>query len=43
MSKESLKEKIKIHEGFRSMIYLDSLGKKTIGFGHLIVHEDDFV
>ena len=28
MSKESLKEKIKIHEGFRSMIYLDSLGKK---------------
>jgi lysozyme len=43
MSKESLKEKIKMHEGFRSMIYLDSLQKKTIGFGHLIVHEDKFV
>ena len=43
MSKELLKEKIKMHEGFRSMIYLDSLQKKTIGFGHLIVHEDDFV
>ena len=43
MSKESLKEKIKIHEGFRDTIYLDSLGKKTIGYGHLIVHEDDFV
>jgi lysozyme len=43
MSKESLKEKIKMHEGFRSMIYLDSLNKKTIGFGHLIVHEDNFV
>ena len=43
MSKESLKEKIKIHEGFRDTIYLDSLQKKTIGYGHLIVHEDNFV
>ena len=43
MSKESLKEKIKIHEGFRDTIYLDSLNKKTIGYGHLIVHEDNFV
>ena len=43
MSKDSLKEKIKIHEGFRDMIYLDSLQKKTIGYGHLIVHEDKFV
>ena len=43
MSKESLKEKIKIHEGFRDMIYLDTLNKKTIGYGHLIVHEDKFV
>ena len=43
MSKDSLKEKIKIHEGFRDMIYLDTLNKKTIGYGHLIVHEDKFV
>ena len=43
MSKESLKEKIKIHEGFRDTIYLDSLSKRTIGYGHLIVHEDNFV
>ena len=43
MSKDLLKEKIKIHEGFRDMIYLDSLGKKTIGYGHLVVHEDKFV
>ena len=43
MSKDLLKEKIKIHEGFRDMIYLDSLNKKTIGYGHLIVHEDKFV
>ena len=25
------------------MIYLDTLNKKTIGYGHLIVHEDKFV
>jgi|TARA_R110000851_G_scaffold119122_1_gene246763 lysozyme len=43
MSKELLKEEIKLHEGFRDMIYLDSLSKKTIGYGHLIVHEDKFV
>ena len=43
MSKDSLKEKIKIHEGFRDTIYLDTLNKKTIGYGHLIVHEDKFV
>ena len=43
MSKELLKEEIKLHEGFRDMIYLDSLSKKTIGYGHLIVHEDKFI
>ena len=43
MSKDTLKEKIKIHEGFRDTIYLDTLNKKTIGYGHLIVHEDKFV
>ena len=43
MSKELLKEEIKLHEGFRDMIYRDSLSKKTIGYGHLIVHEDKFV
>jgi|TARA_R110001592_G_scaffold39261_1_gene129242 lysozyme len=43
MSKKLLKEEIKLHEGFRDMIYLDSLSKKTIGYGHLIVHEDKFV
>ena len=42
MSKDLLKEKIKIHEGFRDMIYLDSLGKKTIGYGHLITPTDKF-
>ena len=43
MSQESLKEKIKIHEGFRDTIYKDHLGFKTIGYGHKIVHEDKFV
>lgn len=43
MSKDTLKEKIKIHEGFRDTIYLDTLNKKTIGYGHLIVHEDKFI
>ena len=42
MSQESLKEKIKIHEGFRNKIYLDSLSKKTIGYGHLITKDDKF-
>ena len=32
---EDLKKSIKYHEGFRDHVYLDSLGKKTIGYGHL--------
>ena len=43
MSKESLKEKIKIHEGFRDTVYRDTQGFKTIGYGHKIVHTDKFV
>ena len=43
MGYEELVKRIKHHEGFRDSIYRDSLGKKTIGYGHLIVHEDDFV
>ncbi|ANS04592.1 lysozyme [uncultured Mediterranean phage] len=39
---EELKERIKKHEGFRDTIYLDSLGKKTIGYGHLITPADKF-
>jgi len=30
------------HEGFRKKIYADSLGKKTIGYGHLITENDNF-
>ena len=38
----SLEEKVKLHEGFVSKIYLDSLSKKTIGWGHLITSDDHF-
>tara|TARA_E500000178_G_C16957187_1_gene724257 strand:- start:646 stop:1107 length:462 start_codon:yes stop_codon:yes gene_type:complete len=33
---ESLKARIRAHEGVRTSMYLDSLGKATIGIGHLI-------
>jgi GH24 family phage-related lysozyme (muramidase) len=33
---ESLKNRVRIHEGVRTSMYLDSLGKATIGIGHLI-------
>lgn len=32
---EQLKERIKIHEGFCDTVYKDTLGKRTIGYGHL--------
>ena len=41
---EILKEEVKLHEGFRDVVYKDSLGKRTIGYGHLCVEdhwEDD--
>ena len=39
---EVLKKRIREHEGYRDRPYLDSLGKATIGFGHLITEEDEF-
>ena len=41
---QNVKDRIKEHEGYRSKVYLDSLGKRTVGFGHLCVEdfwEDD--
>ena len=35
MTFDKLKERIKTHEGFRNYVYLDSLGKQTVGYGHL--------
>ena len=39
---EVLKKRIREHEGFRDTPYIDSLGKDTIGYGHLITDEDEF-
>ena len=39
---EVLKKRIRDHEGFIAKPYLDSLGKATIGYGHLITDEDEF-
>ena len=40
---DDVKSRIKKHEGFVAKVYLDSLGKQTIGYGHLLTEEDDFV
>jgi GH24 family phage-related lysozyme (muramidase) len=42
MNYEDVKTRIKKHEGFSAKVYLDSLGKGTIGYGHLLTEEDDF-
>lgn len=42
MSLEGLKMRIKIHEGYRDTVYEDSLGKATIGYGHLVTYKDKF-
>ena len=34
---DALKERIKKHEGFVNTVYKDSLGKRTVGYGHLCV------
>jgi len=39
---DELKARVRDHEGLRTSMYLDSLGKGTIGIGHLIQpHERD--
>jgi len=39
---DELKDRVRIHEGVRTQMYLDSLGKARIGIGHLIQpHERD--
>lgn len=43
MTYEGLKARIKKHEGYLGKVYVDSLGKRTIGYGHLLTEDDDFV
>ena len=41
---DRLKDSVKQHEGYRNKVYLDTLGKRTVGVGHLCVEdfwEDD--
>tara|TARA_Y100001970_G_scaffold174248_1_gene212675 strand:+ start:396 stop:824 length:429 start_codon:yes stop_codon:yes gene_type:complete len=40
---EEIKSRIKEHEGFRDTVYSDSLGFATIGYGHLVLPNDNFV
>ena len=35
----TLRERVRLHEGYRDHVYLDSLGKKTVGIGHLCVED----
>ena len=44
MNLERLMESVKKHEGYRNKVYLDTLGKRTVGVGQLCVEdfwEDD--
>jgi len=44
MDMDRLLQSVKKHEGYRNKVYLDSLGKRTVGVGHLCVEdfwEDD--
>jgi len=40
---DDLKARIKKHEGFKDVMYKDSLGFATIGYGHLILPTDNYV
>ena len=42
MKYESLKTRIRKNEGFSKKPYKDQLGKKTIGYGHLIKKNEKF-
>ena len=42
MNLQTVKDRIKKHEGYRDTIYTDSLGYSTIGYGHLVI-EDGFI
>ena len=39
MNMERLLKSVKQHEGYRNKVYLDSLGKGTVGVGHLCVED----
>ena len=43
MDLEKLKKEIKKEEGYRNVVYQDTLGFATIGYGHLIKSNEKFI
>ena len=39
MNMDRLLKSVKKHEGYRNKVYLDTLGKRTVGVGHLCVED----
>ena len=39
MNYDKLLQSVKKHEGFKDHVYLDSLSKRTVGYGHLCVED----
>ena len=39
MNYDKLLESVKKHEGFRDIVYRDTLNKRTVGYGHLCVED----
>ena len=39
MNMDRLLASVKKHEGYRNKVYLDTLGKRTVGVGHLCVED----
>ena len=42
MTYDELAGSVKLSEGFRDHVYIDTEGFRTIGWGHKVVHEDNF-
>ena len=39
MNYDKLLESVKKHEGYKNQVYIDKLGKRTVGVGHLCVED----
>ena len=39
---DEVKERIKTHEGFINYVYKDTLGKRTVGYGHLCTDDENW-
>lgn len=43
MNLDLIKTRIKLHEGFSNTVYACPTGHSTIGYGHMLTEDDDFV